>query len=51
MDEIFFDEFLGGDKSICNNDGIYVMDFVMNVGKCNCVVRFVWFGYFRNLKL
>ena len=51
MDEIFLDELLGGDKSICNNDGIYAMDFATNAGKCNCAVRFVWLGHFRNLKL
>lgn len=26
-------ESLGGDKSICNNDGIYAMDFAINAGK------------------
>ena len=24
---------LGGDKNICNNDGIYAMDFATNAGK------------------
>lgn len=28
-----YSEWLGADKSICNNDGIYAMDFAINAGK------------------